>query len=70
VPLWAQGRKNKEDTEFRGAYCYDQFPSAEDKHFINKYFKNVDGLVDYLIFNEDREKIQQEGNGELLANIT
>ena len=49
MPLWSQDRSN-----YYGAYCLDQFPTAEDSQFVRKYYDTDDGnIVNYLIFNED-----------------
>jgi hypothetical protein len=49
VPLWSTNQD-----EYKGAYCLDQFPTAEDSSFVRKYYDTDDGaIVNYLIFNKD-----------------
>ena len=38
---------------YHGAYCLDQYPTSSNTTFVNQYYRNDEGVVDYLIFNED-----------------
>ena len=51
VPLWSN---NGGEEKYYGAYCLDQFPTAEDSKFVRKYYSTEDGkIVNYLIFNKN-----------------
>lgn len=50
VPL----RSTIDQKKHYGAYCLDEFPTAEDSAFVRKYYSTKDGsIVNYLIFNRE-----------------
>jgi hypothetical protein len=51
APLWANMATG---LSYRGAYCFDLYPTSDDQFFVQKYYMPEKGAhVDYLIFTED-----------------
>jgi len=64
VPLWARTPgAMEEEPKYHGAYCLDQYPTSQrgdsapgsGTAFVNKYYREDAGVVDYLIFNADAD---------------